>query len=127
MGANMQRQAVPLLVPESPIVGTGVEYRVAKDSGAVIVSDVDGIVTYVDANRIEVAIKPEEDIKTTRGKVIYSVEDEFNLEALEEIQNSSQKNKLETKTFELITFLRSNQDTLILQKPLVELVKRLKR
>jgi DNA-directed RNA polymerase subunit beta len=127
MGANMQRQAVPLLVPESPIVGTGVEYRVAKDSGAVIVSDVDGIVTYVDANRIEVAIKPEEDIKTTRGKVIYSVEDEFNLEALEEIQNSSQKNKLETKTFELITFLRSNQDTLILQKPLVEIGEKIKK
>ncbi|MFA6677952.1 MAG: DNA-directed RNA polymerase subunit beta [Acholeplasmataceae bacterium] len=127
MGANMQRQAVPLLVPESPIVGTGVEYRVAKDSGAVIVSDVDGIVTYVDANRIEVAIKPEEDIKTTRGKVIYSVEDEFNLEALEEIQNSRQKNKLETKTFELITFLRSNQDTLILQKPLVEIGEKIKK
>ena len=69
MGANMQRQAVPLLVPESPIVGTGVEYRAAKDSGAVIVSDVDGIVTYVDANRIEVAIKPEEDIKQQEEKL----------------------------------------------------------
>src|SRR5690554_2311307 len=127
MGANMQRQAVPLLVPESPIVGTGVEYRAAKDSGAVIVSDVNGIVVYVDANRIEIAVKPEEDIKTTRGKVIYSVEDEFNLEALEKIQNSRQKNKLETKTFELITFLRSNQDTLILQKPLVEIGEKIKK
>ena len=37
MGANMQRQAVPLLKPESPIVGTGIEYRAAKDSGSVVV------------------------------------------------------------------------------------------
>jgi len=54
MGANMQRQAVPLLVPHSPFVGTGIEYKIAKDSGVGIVSRTDGTVTYVDGLRIVV-------------------------------------------------------------------------
>jgi DNA-directed RNA polymerase subunit beta (EC 2.7.7.6) len=54
MGSNMQRQAVPLVVAESPIVGTGIEHRIAKDSGSCIVTEKAGIVTYVDADRIEV-------------------------------------------------------------------------
>ncbi len=121
MGANMQRQAVPLLIPDSPVVGTGIEYRAAKDSGAVIVSDVTGIVTYVDANKIEIAVKPEEDIKTARGKVVYDANEPFNWDAYDVIRNSKEFDKLERKTFELITYLRSNQDTLILQKPLVQI------
>jgi DNA-directed RNA polymerase subunit beta len=52
MGANMQRQAVPLLRPDAPIVGTGMEYRAAKDSGSLIVSDVAGTVSSVDAKGI---------------------------------------------------------------------------
>ncbi len=52
MGANMQRQAVPLLRPETPIVGTGMEYRAAKDSGSLIVADEAGTVTSVDAKGI---------------------------------------------------------------------------
>jgi DNA-directed RNA polymerase subunit beta len=52
MGANMQRQAVPLLRPDAPIVGTGMEYRAAKDSGSLIVSDVSGTVVSVDAKGI---------------------------------------------------------------------------
>ena len=54
MGANMQRQALPLLTTEAPYVGTGVEYIAAKDSGAVVVSKSDGIVDYVDAKKIVV-------------------------------------------------------------------------
>ena len=54
MGANMQRQAVPLLDPHSPYVGTGIEYKIAKDSGVGIVAKQDGIVTYVDALKIVV-------------------------------------------------------------------------
>ena len=54
MGANMQRQAIPLLKPEAPFVGTGIEYKAAKDSGVAIVSDIDGVVQYVDANTIKV-------------------------------------------------------------------------
>lgn len=54
MGANMQRQAVPLLNPHTPLVGTGMEYQAAKDSGAAIVAKADGIVTYVDARKIVV-------------------------------------------------------------------------
>ncbi|MCQ2453406.1 MAG: DNA-directed RNA polymerase subunit beta, partial [Clostridia bacterium] len=52
MGSNMQRQAVPLLVPESPIVGTGMEYKAAHDSGAVLLSKHNGFVQYVDAEQI---------------------------------------------------------------------------
>ena len=54
MGANMQRQAVPIINPESPIVGTGMEYRAAKDSGSALVALQDGFVEYVDAKRIVV-------------------------------------------------------------------------
>ncbi len=54
MGANMQRQAVPLLRPDAPIVGTGMEYRAAKDSGALLVADEAGAVTSVDAKGITV-------------------------------------------------------------------------
>ncbi|PIS05319.1 MAG: DNA-directed RNA polymerase subunit beta [Candidatus Buchananbacteria bacterium CG10_big_fil_rev_8_21_14_0_10_42_9] len=52
MGSNMQRQAVPCVKPQSPIVGTGVEARAARDSGHAVVSQVDGIVHYVDAKKI---------------------------------------------------------------------------
>ncbi len=55
MGANMQRQAVPLLKPHSPNVGTGMEYRVAKDSGCAVVASKPGVVTYVDAEKVVVA------------------------------------------------------------------------
>ena len=54
MGSNMQRQAVPLLRPERPLVGTGLEAQAARDSGMVIVSRTDGEVTYIDANMIQV-------------------------------------------------------------------------
>ena len=54
MGANMQRQAVPIINPESPIVGTGMEYRAAKDSGSALVCLRDGVVEYVDAKKIVV-------------------------------------------------------------------------
>ncbi len=57
MGSNMQRQAVPLILPEPPLVMTGVEERLAKDSGQEIIAEFDGIVTEVDANHI--TIKPK--------------------------------------------------------------------
>lgn len=57
MGSNMQRQAVPLLSPEAPFVGTGLEARAARDSGAVVVAEEDGTVEYVDGFRIVIASK----------------------------------------------------------------------
>lgn len=69
MGANMQRQSVPLLKAEAPIVGTGVEYVAARDSGVEVLSKADGIVEYVDARRIVV--------KNKNGK------DEYNLSNFE--------------------------------------------
>ena len=61
MGANMQRQAMPLLKTEAPYIGTGVEYIAAKDSGVCIVAKADGIVSYVDAKKIVVKNKTGED------------------------------------------------------------------
>ena len=57
MGSNMQRQAVPLLHPESPLVGTGLEERAARDSGAVVISEDDGVVEFVDGFKIVIASK----------------------------------------------------------------------
>ena len=65
MGANMQRQALPLLTTEAPFVGTGVEYIAAKDSGAVVVAKADGIAEYVDAKKIVV--------KNAKGKDTYDL------------------------------------------------------
>ena len=61
MGANMQRQSVPLLKAEAPLVGTGVEYVAARDSGAVVVCKADGVVDYVDARKIVVTTKGGKD------------------------------------------------------------------
>ena len=61
MGANMQRQALPLLTTEAPYIGTGVEYVAARDSGAVVVAKADGIVEYVDAKKIVVKNAKGED------------------------------------------------------------------
>ena len=57
MGSNMQRQAVPLLRPQAPLVGTGMEHRIAVDSGELPLAEHNGVVTYVDASRIEVTTK----------------------------------------------------------------------
>ena len=54
MGANMQRQAIPLLNPEAPFVGTGIEYKTAHDSGTCVLSDYDGVVEYVDGMKVQV-------------------------------------------------------------------------
>ena len=60
MGSNMQRQAVPLLVPEAPVVGTGIEYKAACDSGVVLLSREDGVVTRVTAD--EIVIRDEQNV-----------------------------------------------------------------
>ena len=60
MGSNMQRQAVPLLIPESPIVGTGIEYRAAKDSGITVTAINDGVVEKVTADEVKVRNKKNE-------------------------------------------------------------------
>ena len=57
MGANMQRQAVPLMLTEAPMVGTGIEYRAAKDSGTVVIANEDGIVTRVVGDQIDITEK----------------------------------------------------------------------
>ena len=90
MGSNMMRQAVPLLKPESPLVGTGIESDVALDSGVTIVANRDGIVDKIDGKRIVIKATEETDF-TKSGVDIYNLQ----------------------------KFKRSNQNTCINQKPLV--------
>jgi DNA-directed RNA polymerase subunit beta len=68
MGSNMQRQAVPLVRAEAPIIGTGIEHKAAKDSGSVVKSYVDGVVEYVSAD--EIVIRGNEDKKRYRHKLL---------------------------------------------------------
>jgi DNA-directed RNA polymerase subunit beta len=98
MGSNMQRQAVPLLSPEAPIVGTGLEGKVAKDSRAVIVADDDGIIEYVDAERIILKC-------------------DFNPNSVEALTNFDDERRIEYK---LIKFAGTNQETSINHKPIVQ-------
>jgi len=85
MGSNMQRQAVPCIKPQAPLVGTGVEERAALDSGRLTVADEDGVISHVDASKITV-----------------------------------KSSKKETN-YPLVNFLRSNDFTVINQRPVVEL------
>jgi len=92
MGSNMQRQAVPLLIPEAPYVGTGMEHKSAKDSGVCIVSKYDGYIERVSANEIQLRRVEIIDGKEVKGDII---------------------------KYKLQKFMRSNQGTCINQRPLV--------
>ncbi|GGW22726.1 DNA-directed RNA polymerase subunit beta [Arenibacter certesii] len=94
MGSNMMRQAVPLLRPEAPIVGTGLERQVASDSRVLINAEGDGVVEYVDSQKITIRYDRTED-----EKLISFDED--------------------SKTYELVKFRKTNQGTSINLKPIV--------
>jgi DNA-directed RNA polymerase subunit beta len=94
MGSNMQRQAVPLLQPEAPLVGTGMEHIVARDSGAVVVAKRGGVIESVSADRVVVRAE-------TRGRKADPVQD------------------LPLDIYNLTKYQRSNQNTCINQKPIV--------
>ena len=94
MGSNMMRQAVPLVKTDAPIVGTGLEPQVARDSRVLINAEGDGVVEYVDAN--EICIK-------------YKMSDEDKLLSFED----------ELKTYQLTKFKKTNQNTCINLKPIV--------
>ena len=94
MGSNMMRQAVPLLRPESPIVGTGLERQVASDSRVLINAEGDGLVEYVDANKISIK---------------YDMTDDERLVSFDG----------DSKTYNLIKFRKTNQGTCINLKPIV--------
>ncbi len=91
MGANMQRQAVPCLRPQKPLVGTGIERTCAVDSGTVVTALRGGIVDYVDANRVVIRVNDEE---ATAGEVGVDI-------------------------YNLVKYTRSNQNTNINQRPIV--------
>jgi len=94
MGSNMMRQAVPLLRPEAPIVGTGLEKQVAADSRVLINAEGDGVIEYVDAQKITIK---------------YNRTDEERLVSFEE----------DSKTYNLVKFRKTNQGTSINLKPIV--------
>ena len=96
MGSNMQRQAVPLLRTEPPLVGTGMEAVVARDSGAAVVSSREGVVESVDARRI--VIRPD---------------------------TPDESGKYGADIYNLVKFRRSNQNTCVSQKPIVTLGQRI--
>ena len=97
MGSNMQRQAVPCLRPEKPVVGTGVERTVAVDSGTAVIAIRGGVVDYVDATRIVVRVNDEETVPGEVGVDIYN----------------------------LVKYTRSNQNTNINQRPIVKVGERI--
>ena len=101
MGSNMQRQAVPLLMPESPYVGTGLEARIARDSRAVVVAKADGVVAEV--NSAHVLVTPDGKLPTTEAE-----------------RNASQN-------YRLYKYLRSNAGTCVNQRPVVERGQAVKR
>jgi DNA-directed RNA polymerase subunit beta len=101
MGSNMQRQSVPLLRADSPYVGTGMEKIAARDSGAVVIAKRDGIVDFVDSERIIV-------------KADHQVDGTISREVTADI-------------YSLVKFKRSNQNTCINQRPIVEVGERVKK
>ncbi len=92
MGSNMQRQAVPLLKPEAPLVGTGMEHLVAKGSGDVLICNRSGVVEFVDAERILVRVDEQGDTK---------------------------EHEVGTDLYLLTKFLRTNQNTCINHRPIL--------
>ena len=105
MGSNMQRQSVPLLRPEAPVVGTGLEEKIARDSRTLIVAERTGVVEYVDADRIAVTY----DIDETSTEALLSFDDKRRVE------------------YRLTKFFRTNQDTCINQKAIVKPGDKVKR
>ena len=101
MGSNMQRQAVPLLKTKAPLIGTGMERIVARDSGATVVAKRDGVVVSVDAERIVVKSEAESEDVTDVGA--------------------------EVDIFKLEKYKRSNVDTCINQKPIVAVGEKVKK
>ena len=95
MGSNMMRQSVPLMRPESPIVGTGLEKQVASDSRVLLNADMDGKVTYVDSQKITIKYEMTKDEKLTSFDS-------------------------DEKTYSLIKFRKTNQGTCINLKPIVK-------
>lgn len=94
MGSNMMRQAVPLMNPEAPIVGTGIEHYVARDSRILVEAEGDGEVIFVDSTKITIKYN-----RTDKERLV-SFDDDI-------------------KTYELIKYARTNQNTSINQKPIV--------
>src|SRR5450432_4159804 len=110
MGSNMQRQSVPLLNPRTPLVGTGLEEKVARDSGAVVIAKRSGVVTRVTADEIMVDAGPADRARTEERR-----------SGDRPLARLTQNDR-----YRLKKYWRTNQDTAINQRPLVRLGQRVK-
>ena len=116
MGSNMQRQAVPLLRPERPLVGTGLEAQAARDSGMVVVSKMDGDVVYVDATRIIVKTRSPDSPEEERPEELFNIKEYDELRRNGAVFQAKYGACIE---YELQKYQRSNQDTCLNQRPLI--------
>jgi DNA-directed RNA polymerase subunit beta len=137
MGSNMQRQAVPLLRPDAPIVGTGMESMAARDSGQVVVSRKDGYIHSATSEKIvcceehsieavrrivEQNIRPDFDedfIAPQTGELIASTGMEINHELVDRLERAGVRKLKIRIPYRLRKFMRSNQDTCINQRPIL--------
>jgi len=126
MGSNMQRQAVPLIKPEAPLVGTGIEKRAAEDSGQVVLSLEDGKVVEVDAQHIAIEhskkIDPEKFL--LKGKINFVSSSKRSKKLGGTIEISPDFKKV---VYYLRSFTRSNQYTCIHQRPVIRKGQRIKK
>jgi DNA-directed RNA polymerase subunit beta len=121
MGSNMQRQAVPLLQPEAPYVGTGMEAIAARDSGSVILARRSGVVEGVDSRSIVIRVDEQLDSEEELQKIRQFAA--FQLPSFEETDN---EDAILVDRYDLMKFQRSNQNTCINQRPLVKIGDRVK-
>lgn len=110
MGANMQKQAVPCIIPQAPLVATGMEEQAILDSGRVVICEEDGVVEYVDASKIIV--------NPVRSKTSSMSAD---LSLTNRTSNGVKQKNNKKKTHNLLSFLRSNDFTAIHQRPCVNI------
>jgi DNA-directed RNA polymerase subunit beta len=121
MGSNMQRQGVPLLQPEAPFVGTGMEAIAARDSGSVIIAKRSGVIESVDSRSIVVRV--DESMDTEKDREAAKRYSTFQLSTFDEEEDEEM---LLVDRYDLMKFQRSNQNTCINQRPLVKIGDRVK-
>ena len=106
MGSNMQKQAVPCVLPEAPLVATGIEELAAQDSGRLIIAEEDGVISYLDAKKIVIEGKSP---------------------ARNASHSDAGGGKLSNKTYNLVNFMRNNNFAVFHQRPLVNIGDKIKK
>ncbi|GAK54317.1 DNA-directed RNA polymerase subunit beta [Candidatus Moduliflexus flocculans] len=116
MGSNMQRQGVPLVQPEAPLVGTGMEAIAARDSGSVIIAKRAGMIESVDSRSIVIRVDESENPEEDRQKM-----QQYAAFRLPSFEDEEDEESAMIDRYELMKFQRSNQNTCVNQRPLVKI------